>query len=106
MPFIDVKASCEITLEQELRLKTGLGKAIEAIPGKDESLLMLQFTGGAHMWFAGKPGRIVMVNTAIFGQTAPEAFQRFGQEAVALFKEVLNADQVYVKLAQTTDWAW
>ena len=41
MPFIDVKASCGITAEQELRLKEGLGEAITRIPGKSEDRLML-----------------------------------------------------------------
>ena len=107
MPFIDVKASCEITEDQELRLKSGLGQAIAQIPGKSEESLMLQFTGGCHMWFGGsQDGPIVMANAAIYGHTSDEAVSAFGQEAVALFREVLGAQHIYVKLDQTTSWAW
>ena len=107
MPFIDVKASCEITSEQEQRLKVGLGEAISLIPGKSEGSLMLRFTGGCHMWFAGKQdGPIVMADIAIYGAAAPGSFSSFGSQAVSLIKEVLGAKQVYIRLAQTTDWAW
>lgn len=107
MPFIDVKASCEISEEQELRLKTGLGRAIAQIPGKSEASLMLRFSGGCRMWFAGsQQGPIVMADAAIYGRAAEDAVSAFGQEAVALFREVLGAQHVYLKLDQTTDWAW
>lgn len=107
MPFIDLKASCPITAEQELRLKSGLGEAIRLIPGKSESQLMLRFTGECHMWFAGEQeGPIVMADTAIYGGTSPEDFQAFGGQAVSLIKNVLGASQVYIRLAKTTDWAW
>ncbi|WP_322174656.1 hypothetical protein [Acutalibacter caecimuris] len=107
MPFIDVKASCPISPQQEERLKSGLGQAIGLIPGKTEESLMLRFTGGCHMWFAGsQEGPIVMADVAIYGSTGPEDFQAFGAQAVSLLKEALNAKQVYLKLAQTTNWAW
>ncbi len=107
MPFIDIKASCPISQEQELRLKTGLGEAISLIPGKNESHLMLAFADECRMWFAGsQEGPIVMVHTAIYGSAAPETVSRLGSQVVELCKEVLGAKQVYFKLAQTTDWAW
>lgn len=107
MPFIDVRANCPITGEQETKLKTELGKAIALIPGKSESSLMVQLAGGAKMWFGGsEEGPIVMANVSIYG-TAPEsAFQAFGEEAVKLFREILGAKHVYVKFEETTNWAW
>lgn len=107
MPFIDVKASCEISEEQELSLKAGLGKAIAQIPGKSEGSLMLRFTGDCRMWFAGnQDGPIVMVDAAIYGHAPEEAVSAFGQEAVSLLRETLGAKHIYLKLDQTTDWAW
>ena len=107
MPFIDVKASCPISQEQEAELKAGLGKAVALIPGIDESRLMLRFTGNCHMWYAGsQEGPIVMAEAAIYGRTTQEASSAFGQEAVSLFREVLGAEHVYFKMEQTTDWAF
>lgn len=107
MPFIDVKASCEISAGQELRLKEGLGQAITKIPGKNESRLMICFNGGQHMWYAGKnSGPTVMVHTAIYGTTTPDAVEAFGQAAVDLMREVLGAENVYLRMSQGTDWAF
>lgn len=107
MPFIDVKASCEITAEQELNLKKGLGEAIRRIPGKDESRLMICLEGGRHMWYAGEnDGVTVMVQTAIYGTTTPEAIEDFGQAAVGLMRRELGADNVYLRMSQGTDWAF
>ena len=43
MPFIKVKTSCPITNEQEVRIKSLMGKAIELVPGKSEEYLLLEF---------------------------------------------------------------
>lgn len=107
MPFIDVKASCEITQNQEERIKAGLGKAIALIPGKSEARLMLQFSGPCRMWYAGEQdGPIVMASVAIFGETDKDSFQKFGAAAVSLFQQELGAKHVYLKLHQTSDWAF
>lgn len=107
MPFIDVKASCEINADQELRLKTGLGEAITKIPGKNESRLMLCFQGNQHMWYAGKAdGPTVMIHTAIYGATTPEAIEDFGRAAIGLMREVLGAENIYLRMSQGTDWAF
>lgn len=107
MPFIDVKASCPISQDQESRLKTELGQAITLLPGKTEQSLMLRFTGDCRMWFAGEQnGPIVMVNASIYGSAPPQASSAFGSRAVGLCKEVLGAQTVYFNLKQNTDWAW
>ena len=41
MPFIDSKVSVKTTTEQRKELKERLGQAIEVIPGKSESWLMI-----------------------------------------------------------------
>ena len=108
MPFIDVKASCEITRDQEERIKAGLGQAIALIPGKNESHLMLQLTDCCRMWHAGKQDgpNAGHYNRAILGETDKASFQQFGAAAVSLFQQELGAKHVYLKLHQTSDWAF
>ena len=53
MPFIDSKISKKITEEEEVELKTLLGQAITAIPGKSENWLMTGFEDGYHLYFRG-----------------------------------------------------
>ena len=50
MPFINSKISITISKEQETKLKTELGKAIELIPGKSENWLMTGFEDGYHLY--------------------------------------------------------
>ena len=50
MPFIISRASGQISREQEIRLKTELGKAIELGPGKSEQYLLLGFQDKYHLW--------------------------------------------------------
>lgn len=107
MPFIDVKAGCPISQEQETQLKTKLGQAIALIPGKSESSLMLRFTENCRMWYAGsQEGPTVMIETAIYGHTTQEAVSAFGRAAVGICREVLGAKNVYFKMEQTEDWAF
>lgn len=107
MPFIDVRANCPVTGEQETLLKAGLGKAISLIPGKSESSLMVQIAPECRMWFGGsEAGPIVMAKVSIYGTAAEGSFEKFGEAAVALFRQVLGAEHVYVKLDETIDWAW
>ncbi|WP_322184059.1 hypothetical protein [Neglectibacter caecimuris] len=107
MPFVDVRMSCAVTAEQESRLKAGLGEVISLIPGKSESSLMVQIAPECHMWFGGsEAGPIVMAKVSIYGRAPEGSFEKFGEAAVALFRQVLGAEHVYVKLDETTDWAW
>ena len=43
MPFINSKISTSLTEAQETEIKTRLGQAIQTIPGKSESWLMVGF---------------------------------------------------------------
>lgn len=43
MPFVRSKVSCAVDEEQEIQLKSRLGRAIELIPGKTEDYLLLSF---------------------------------------------------------------
>ena len=43
MPFIISRVNVSISREQEIELKTQLGKAIELVPGKSEAYLLLSF---------------------------------------------------------------
>lgn len=53
MPFIEAKTNQKISSEQERKLKERLGKAIETIPGKSESWLMLNFQDECRLYFKG-----------------------------------------------------
>lgn len=53
MPFINVKTNIPVSENAQEALKTRLGQAIEAIPGKSEAWLMVGVEPECALWFQG-----------------------------------------------------
>lgn len=51
MPFINVKTNIPVSENAQEALKTRLGQAIEAIPGKSEAWLMVGVEPECALWF-------------------------------------------------------
>lgn len=78
MPFIVSKVNVAVTEEQELALKTRLGKAIERIPGKSEEYLLLSFESNCHLYLRGDNSRpIAYITASIFGNEDHAGFSQF-----------------------------
>ena len=73
MPFINVKANIPISDSAEQAMKRQLGQAIEALPGKTEAWLMVNFEPEARLWFAGSDDAAAMVEVSAYGSVADEA---------------------------------
>lgn len=109
MPFIDSKVSVKISKEQEIELKTKLGKAIETIPGKSESWLMTGFQDEYHLYFRGDDSvPMAFVEVKVFGGENKAAFSKMTGEICRIFDEVLGipADHIYVKYEAVSSWGW
>ena len=78
MPFIKAKVSCPISPEQEIELKTRMGKAIELVPGKSEEYLLLEFEDNARLWLRGDHVRpTAYIEAAIFGNESHAGYPAF-----------------------------
>jgi len=109
MPFINSKISVSITKEQESKLKTELGKAIELIPGKSENWLMTGFEDGYHLYFRGdNSSPTAFVEVMIFGKSDPAAFEKLTAKITEIFGEVLDIkpDRIYIKYTPADQWGW
>lgn len=109
MPFIDSKVSIKISREQEIELKTRLGKAIATIPGKSENWLMTGFQDEYHLYFRGDNSvPCAFVEVKVFGSENPTAFSKMTGEICSIFEEVLgiSQDHVYVKYEAVANWGW
>ena len=84
MPCIHAWVSNKLTPTQKTALKTRMGKAIEALPGKTEAWLMVLIEDEACLYFKGN-------------QDAPSAFR---EEAG------IEPDRVYIKYSSTAHWGW
>lgn len=109
MPMISTKTSTPITAEQELVLKEKLGKAIEILPGKTETWLMLGFEDNCRLWFRGDNSKpLAYVEVSALGKINPANAEDLTAEICSIFKEVLgiNGDGVYVKYEETDKWGF
>ena len=109
MPFIDSKVSVKVTKEQEVELKSRLGKAISLIPGKSEQWLMTGFQDEYHLYFRGDDSQpMAFIEVRLFGEPDKKAFSRMTTEITKIFGEVLGIapDHMYIKYSATMDWGW
>ena len=109
MPFINSKVNVRILAEQETELKKKLGKAIELIPGKSESWLMLSFEDECKLYFKGENDcKIAYVEVKVFGAEDKEAFEKLTVAICEIFNGVLGIapDKIYVKYEAVTNWGW
>jgi hypothetical protein len=109
MPYINTTASVKIPADKEKRIAAALGKAIENFPGKTERWLMLNFTDGSSMYFAGDASApSAMVEVKIFGTAPASAFDGMTRDICAIFGRELGipADRVYVQYEECSRWGW
>lgn len=109
MPFIHSKLSVSVTEEQKEKIKSRLGKAIECIPGKSESWLMVSLEENCSLYFKGEPfPEIAFVEVKLFGKANRTAYEKLTAEICQIYKEELSipSDHVYVTYEEVEHWGW
>lgn len=109
MPFIEAKTNQKISSEQERKLKERLGKAIETIPGKSESWLMLNFQDECRLYFKGDgetPAAFVEIK--IFGGANAGVYEKMTSTVSEILQDILGIApaRIYVKYEACSDWGW
>lgn len=108
MPYISTKTNVKITPEQELSIKTKLGKAIEAFPGKTERWLMLSFSDGARLWFAGDDSACAYISVKLLGKADDRAYDKMTALVTEIVSDELRIEpsRIYVKYEEIDHWGW
>ena len=100
MPFIISKVNVPISREQEIELKTWMGKAIELVPGKSEEYLLCGIEGNFSLFLRGDNTEpIGYIEASIFGNENHFGYKEFTAEVTIIFHEVLgiDPDKIYIK---------
>ena len=108
MPFIDSKITLKLTEEQKERVKARLGQAVSALH-KGENYLMVGFSDGYDLYFAGKKlEKGAYVEVSLFGKASPSDYDRMTGLICAILSEELGVpgDAVYVTYHGLSDWGW
>lgn len=108
MPFINVKTNAAVSADKETAIKSELGQAITAIPGKSEAWLMVGIEPEYTLYFKGTNDPAAMVEVSVYGQANPSAFNSLTAKICAVLNKQLSIDasRIYVKYSATTDWGW
>lgn len=109
MPFIQTKVNVKVSKEKEEAIKSKLGKAIELLPGKSESWLMLSFEEDCTLYFKGKEDQpIAFVEVKLFGKAGKDAYDRLTAAISDILHQELgiSPDHVYVKYEEVPYWGW
>ncbi|MFW2489296.1 phenylpyruvate tautomerase MIF-related protein [Clostridium chromiireducens] len=109
MPFIGSKVSMKISEEKEEIIKRKLGEAIQLIPGKSETFLMVGFEDEYSLYFAGeKLEKGAFIEVKIFGKASKESYADLTSAICNIYEEELEIPQnkIYVKYEEVQDWGW
>ena len=108
MPFINVKTNLEVSDEKEKKIKSSLGQAITAIPGKSEGWLMVGIQDNYKLYFRGTDEPAAMVEVSIFGNPSSDSLEILTSNITGIILNDLgiSTDRVYVSYVTTENWGW
>lgn len=108
MPYIHVQTNVPVTAAEADTLKTRLGQAITALPGKSEQWLMVRVEPECSLWFAGSDAPCAMVDVSVYGGAPSDAYETFTARVCDILDGVLSLPpkRVYIKYSETPDWGW
>ena len=89
MPFIFLKTNREVKKEQKEKIKSFVGQAIEAIPGKSEDNLLIGFEQ-LSMYLKGQEQPVALVEVQIFGSENHLGFQRVAAHLTEIVANTLS----------------
>ncbi len=109
MPFIDAKVSVKVNEEKREAIKAKFGKAIELIPGKSESWLMVGMEDEYCLYFRGNQDEpTAFVKVDLFGRENSAAFEKLTGEISNILNAELSIpkDRIYISYQTTGHWGW
>lgn len=108
MPFINVKTNCAVDKNKETAIKSKLGQAITAIPGKSETWLMVGIEPGYKLYFQGTDAPCAIADVSILGTASASVLSDLtGRITDVISGELdIQPSRIYVKYSQHPEWGW
>ena len=108
MPFINVKTNEKVSNDIANEIKSELGKAITAIPGKSEGWLMVGIEDEYKLWFKGTDEPAAIVEVSVYGSPSAPAMNDLTGRITDILTDHLSVpgDRVYVSYFSTPNWGW
>ena len=108
MPFINVKTNIPVSENAQEALKTRLGHAVEALPGKSENWLMVGMEPDFRLWFQGTDAPAAMVTVNLYGSAPDDAYESLTGRITEILAAAMDIapDRIYVQYQETPNWGW
>ena len=108
MPFINVKTNCKLSEDNFTSIKSKLGQAITAVPGKSEGWLMVDIEDGHNLWFKGSDSPAAMVQVSLYGNASDNALTTLTSHITGILTSEagISSDRIYVSYMMTDNWGW
>lgn len=109
MPYIEAKFSSKLDSSKINALKEGFGKAIECIPGKNESWLMVNIEDGKSIFFKGNnDGESAYLSVSIFGKASASDYNALTGELCELINRItgISPSRTYITYSEYDKWGW
>jgi phenylpyruvate tautomerase PptA (4-oxalocrotonate tautomerase family) len=109
MPFIGSKVTVRISKEKEEIIKKKLGEAIQLIPGKRETFLMIGFEEESSLYFGGeKLEKGAFIEVKIFKKASKDDYANLTRAICNIYEEELEIpkNKIYVKYEEVENWGW
>ncbi len=106
MPYLSIKTTRTLTLQQELALKESAGKLITLLPNKVEENLMMHIEDNQVMYFKGKEMDCCMMDLRLFGTIDFESKKKFTQEFMKSVAKITDVpvDNQYLAIGEFENW--
>lgn len=107
MPFIEVKTNQNIADSKSI-IKSELGSAITAVPGKSEGWLMVEISDRLDMYFKGSDEPCAMFEVAIYGKAIDNAYDDLTKRLCEISQKYLGVspDRTYIKYTEIEHWGY
>lgn len=108
MPFINSKFNFHLENQEKEALKTFFGTAINTIPGKTESWLMVNIDDNQDLYFQGKKLNAAYVEIKMYGNAPKNKLNELTSKITTYLSNNLDIlpSRIYVSYFQTSDWGW
>ncbi len=108
MPYINVKTNSKLSKSALNEIKSELGKAITAIPGKSEAWLMVNIDEPSSMFFNGSDEACAMFEVSIFGKASDSDYDKLTEIICSVSEKYLGVapSRTYIKYSEIEHWDW